>query len=282
MIIDAHVHLLPRKVQRDRTPFCKSDQPFGSIYSTEKARIVSEDEIIAYMDDSGINRAIVFGFPWEDRDLVKENNDEIWSFHQSHAERIIPFAVLSSDLGEPTYKEAERTLEGGFSGLGELSVYHRGWSRIDLDALYPIIRLAAMKTVPVLIHVNEPVGHNYPGKIPVDFSGLLQVISDNPDVDFILAHFGGGVFIYSLMPEIRSALARTYIDTAASPFLYDAKIYDVACSIMGSDKILFGSDFPLLPLVRYLKDFDKAGIHGNVREGILGGNVNRLLAGKFQ
>ncbi len=66
MIVDSHVHLLPRNVQKDRAPFCRSDLAFGSIYSSEKAKVVSEADIIRYLDDSGIDRAIVFGFPWEE------------------------------------------------------------------------------------------------------------------------------------------------------------------------------------------------------------------------
>jgi hypothetical protein len=47
---------------------------------------------------------------------------------------------------------------------------------------------------------------------------------------------------------------------------------------MGPDKILFGSDYPLLPLPRYTAELDKAGIDGNLRDGILGGNFTKLLA----
>jgi predicted TIM-barrel fold metal-dependent hydrolase len=72
-------------------------------------------------------------------------------------------------------------------------------------------------------------------------------------------------------------MARTYLDTAASPFLYSPQIFDVACRIMGPDKILFGSDFPLLTLDRYVKDLERARVSAAVREAILGGNAARLI-----
>jgi len=278
MIIDSHVHLLPRKVQEERAPFCHGDRAFGALYSSKNARIVSEDQIVEYLGSSGIDKAVVFGFPWESHDLVSRNNDEVWEFHQKYPDRIIPFAVLSTSGGDRAYREAVRTLNGGFAGLGELAMYHSGWSLADFEALSPSLELAVQNKVPVIIHVNEPVGHEYPGKIPVDFRGLLRIIKASPDVDFILAHFGGGVFVYALMPEVRSILARTYFDTAASPFLYDCKVFDVVSRIVGPDKILFGSDFPLLPLSRYTKELDKAGIDGAQREAILGGNCMKLLA----
>jgi uncharacterized protein len=277
MILDAHVHLMPKRVRDDRSRFCQSDPAFGSIYCSEKAKLATEDEIIAYMDNCGIEQAIVFGFPWESHDLVATNNDEVWSFHQRHPGRIVPFAVLSSTGLESDYAEAKRTLEGGFSGLGELAIYHRGWSRKDIEALDPVLKLAAENKVPVVLHVNEPVGHHYCGKIPVDFSALVSVISNNPDVDIVLAHFGGGVFIYSLMPEIETVLRRTYVDTAASPFLYDSRVFDIACRVIGPEKILFGSDFPLLSMTRYVSQLDQSGISETSRNAILGDNAAKLL-----
>lgn len=277
MIIDCHVHLLPRRVRDDRSEFCRTDPAFGTLFSSARAKLASEEEIIDYLDRQGIDKAIVFGFPWDSHDLVRENNDEVWAFHERYRDRIIPFACLSPRGEELTYREARRTLSGGFAGIGELAMYHGGWSLHDFEALSPSLLEASRTGAPVLIHVNEPVGHVYPGKSPVDFRGLLHIIETHPDVDFILAHWGGGVFIYALMPEVRHVLARTYVDTAASPYLYESEIFDVACRVLGPDKILFGSDFPLLALKRYLKELDRAGIDGPVREGILGGNVKRLL-----
>lgn len=277
MIIDAHIHLLPRKVHRDRTSFCRTDPAFDALYSSPKARVATEEEIIQYMDVSGIDRAVVFGFPWTDPDLVRENNDEIISFSHRRPGRIIPFAVLSPMGGMVAITEAERTLQGGFAGLGELAVYRGGWNRETLESLDPILHLAAQHGRPVTIHVNEPVGHDYPGKIETDFKALLHLIERNPLATIILAHFGGGLFIYALMPEIAAVLSRTYLDTAAAPFLYDPGIYDIACRVMGLDKILFGSDFPLLSYSPYVREMEKAGLSDTVLDKILGGNALKLL-----
>jgi uncharacterized protein len=278
MIIDCHVHLLPRRVREDRAPFCETDRAFGSLYRSDKARLASESDILDYLDRSGIDKAVVFGFPWEDPDLVRLNNDEVWAFHQQRPDRIVPFAVLSAAGGDRNPREAERTLYAGFAGLGELAVYHGGWTSRDFDALEPVLAIAAHHDVPVMIHVNEPVGHDYPGKIPVDFGALVRTIGRHQDVRFILAHLGGGVFVYALMPEVAGVLARTYLDTAASPFLYDPKVYEIACRVMGPEKLLFGSDFPLLPLSRYLKELDRSGIDEGMRRLILGENALHVLA----
>jgi uncharacterized protein len=277
MIIDSHIHLLPKRVRWNREHFCKDDPAFGAVFCSPKARMATEQQIIDYLDEGQIDKAVVFGFPWEDRKLIKVNNDEVWDFHDRFPDRIIPFAVLSPRAEDSTYREADRALNNGFAGIGELAMYHGGWSLSDFEALHPVLCSAATAKTPVLIHVNEPVGHHYPGKSPVDFRGLLHIIETHQDVDFILAHWGGGVFVYALMPEVRRVMSRTYLDTAASPFLYSPEVYRAASLIVGQDKILFGSDYPLLPIARYLKEIESAGIDGATREAILGGNAERLL-----
>lgn len=277
MIVDFHIHLFPKKVRENRLEFCVQDRGFASIYSSPKAKVASASDIIRYLDDSEIEKGVVFGFPWKEPDLVQRNNDEIWDFAQRHQGRIIPFAVLSCGNMAAAYEEATRTLRYGFAGLGELAFYDLGWNASLAEGLQPVFDVAASLGRPILLHVNEPVGHQYPGKIAVDFAALIKMIETNPSVTFVLAHFGGGVFVYGLMPEVRKAFVRTYIDTAASPYLYDPRIFKVASDILGYDKILFGSDYPLLSLPRYLPDLDNAQISTSVKESILGGNARKLL-----
>ncbi len=277
MIIDCHVHLLPHDVRQNRSQFIHRDFAFASLYSSEKAKLASGEQIIEYMDESGVDQAVVFGFPWVDMDLIRRNNDEVWDFHQRHPNRIFPFAVLSARGVEADCLEAERTITHGFAGIGELAMYHGGWTAENLEAIAPCFDLAEKTGTPVMIHVNEPVGHSYPGKIPVDFQELLRLITACPDLNFILAHFGGGIFFYGLMPEVGKILSNTYFDTAAAPFLFDARIFEVACRILGPEKIVFGSDFPLLSLPRYLTELDKIQLDETVREAILGKNILKLL-----
>ena len=164
MIIDSHVHLLPKKVRRNRTLFCASDPAFGSVYSSPKARLASDREIIEYLDRSGIGKAVVFGFPWEHHDLVKRNNDEVWAFHERYPDRIIPFAVLSPKREEETWREAARTVGHGFAGIGELAMYHGGWSLADFEALHPNLELAATRGVPVTYSCQRTGGTRLSGK----------------------------------------------------------------------------------------------------------------------
>ncbi|MDD3471539.1 MAG: amidohydrolase family protein [Syntrophaceae bacterium] len=277
MIIDCHVHLFHDSVVSDRSEFVLRDQAFGALYSSPQARIASSAEIIDYIDKFSIAKAVVFGFPWKDRDLYLRNNDAVLEFSQKFPDRIVPFATFGLSTSHLLHRDIEQIIESGFKGLGELSMYETGWDYSSISALRECLIIASQSSMPVMIHVNEPVGHKYPGKIHIDFAEIAKLISDFPETDFILAHFGGGIFFYALMPEIRDALKRTYVDTAACPFIYESKIFEVCISIFGEDRILFGSDYPLLGLNRYLKELDKSSLAPSQKQGILGYNASKLM-----
>jgi predicted TIM-barrel fold metal-dependent hydrolase len=129
-----------------------------------------------------------------------------------------------------------------------------------------------------MIHTNEPVGHLYPGKTPNTLRQIYDLVRRFPENKIVLAHWGGGLFFYQLLKrEVKAALQNVYFDTAASPYLYDPDVYRVACEVVGSEKILFGSDYPLLGPARYFAEMAAARISDDDRERICGGNAARLL-----
>ena len=171
-----------------------------------------------------------------------------------------------------------RCLKAGMKGLGEIPFYTPSSGGPWLDCMRPLAELAAKKKVPILLHTTEPVGHLYPGKTRLALWDLYDLIRAFPDVTFILAHWGGGLWWYLLMKqEVKEVLRRTYFDTAASPFLYRPEIFEHAVKIIGTEKILYGSDFPLLSLNRYLKEMAQTHLTRKQQEAILGGNSQKVL-----
>ena len=174
--------------------------------------------------------------------------------------------------------EVVRCLDGGLSGIGELAFYQSGIDDTTLDILTPLMKICHEKDLPVLIHTNEPVGHTYPGKTPNTLKQIYNLVNRFPENRIVLAHWGGGIFFFNLLKkEVKESLKNVYFDTAASPFLYDPSIYQVAIQTIGSKKILFGSDFPLLKPARYFKELEKSGLSKDHIESICGRNASRLL-----
>ena len=95
----------------------------------------------------------------------------------------------------------------------------------------------------------------------------------------IAAHWGGGFPFYALMPEVRDLLesGRLVFDTAASPLLYDPRVFEAAQGLLGEGLVLWGSDFPLREQAA-----DRAAVEAAVRDeaqraAVLGGNAARFL-----
>jgi len=80
-----------------------------------------------------------------------------------------------------------------------------------------------------------------------------------------------------LKKAVKESLKNVYFDTAASPSLYQPEIYRHAMEIAGLDKILFGSDFPLLKPARYFKELEKIELSKDQIESICGGNAAKLF-----
>jgi predicted TIM-barrel fold metal-dependent hydrolase len=147
-----------------------------------------------------------------------------------------------------------------------------------LDKLAPLMEICLDKDLPFLMHTNEPVGHLYPGKTPNTLKQIYALVTRFPENKIVLAHWGGGIFFFNLLKkEVKDHLKNVYFDTAASPFLYDPSIYRYAVEIAGVDKILFGSDFPLLKPARYFKELENAGLTRAQIDAVSGRNAARLL-----
>jgi hypothetical protein len=143
--------------------------------------------------------------------------------------------------------------------------------------LKPIIDTIIQHNLILLTHSSEPVGHQYSGKGAATPDLLYTLITVFPDLKLVCAHWGGGLPFYALMPEVKTALKNVYFDTAASPFLYTPQVYGQVAQLVGADKILFGSDYPLIPQRRFLKEIAALDLPSDTKKKILAGNAKKLL-----
>ena len=277
MIIDFHTHIFPEAVRQQREAYFEDEPAFELLYDSPRARIAGAQEIVSTMDAQGVDRSVVFGFPWKSMETMRMHNDYILDAVKRFPERLIGLCCL--DPGHPeAVTEARRCLKEGLCGLGELAFYDTGFTPAILEQLQPLMALCREADVPVLIHTNEPVGHAYPGKSPVTLAEIYRLIQAFPANKIVLAHWGGGLFLFHLLKkETKAALKNVYFDTAASPYLYDPDIYRIAADIVTPEKILFGSDYPLLPPNRYFDEMHRGGLSASEIRTVSGLNATQLL-----
>jgi predicted TIM-barrel fold metal-dependent hydrolase len=277
MIIDFHTHIFPQEVREAGERYFDGEPDFKLIYSTPGSKLSGMEELIGTMDDQGVDKSVVFGFPWCTVEHFKRNNDYVIEAVERFGDRLIGFCTFSLPA-EGAEKELERCLNSGLSGVGELAFYSSTIGENTVHFLRPIAEIALNHDVPLLLHTNEPVGHSYPGKAQSTVRGIYALVQHFPKNKIVLAHWGGGIFFYHLMKkEVKEALHNTWFDTAASPYLYDREIYSIAKQIVGSDKILFGSDYPLLKPSRYFTEMKEAGLPREAMKKICGDNAAIML-----
>jgi predicted TIM-barrel fold metal-dependent hydrolase len=275
-MIDFHTHIFSPHARDNRDQWAKKDSAFSLIYADQKAQMIGAKELLEAMDENGVTASVVCGFPWGGNDRCRRENDYLLECHSTYPERIIPFISLPEDT-ETAIAELKRCVQGGAMGVGELAPGTYGEQLRAQETMQPIFEAIKEEGLPVLIHVNESLGHPYPGKGKIRLSEIETLVEALQGMQVILAHWGGGFFFYELMPEIAAICQGVYYDTAASPFLYNKKIYKTAVDIIGPHRILFGSDYPLIAPQRYVREMQEAGVGAEELEAILEGNAQRFL-----
>jgi uncharacterized protein len=276
VIVDFHSHIFSDEMRAHRQRFLERDPWFHTLYENSKHRLASAEDVIASMEEAEVDRTVVFGFPWHDGGLCREHNDYLIEAVRKYPDKLIGFACVQPlDAGDA--KELDRCLSAGLMGLGELGPDGQGFDIEDRWALEASVEVLQQHGRPLLTHSSEPMGHDYAGKGKTHPWKLLKLAENFPDLTIVLAHWGGGLPFYELMPEVREALRNVCYDTAASTYLYDFGVFPAVARIVGAQKILWGTDYPLLSQAKFLKRVRGSGLSPEELEAVLGGNAARLL-----
>jgi predicted TIM-barrel fold metal-dependent hydrolase len=277
MIIDFHTHALPPQIKANRSRYVEKDTAFAEIYSSEKATIATAEDLIASMDREDIDISVVVNYGWNTHELCVETNDYILESITRYPKRLVGFGAVASYHDDKSLAEIERCVKGGIKGVGELRPDVQSPETITPKMLEPFSRLLVKHNLILLTHASDPVGHHYRGKGTATPERLEHFIANFSGVPVVCAHWGGGLPFYTLMPEVRQALENVYFDTAISPYLYRPEIYRYVRDLVGADRILFGSDYPVITPSRLLREMDTVELSDEDREMILSGNARRLL-----
>lgn len=272
-IFDSHIHIFPDSVEKNRDQYL-DDSAFSLLYTNRKSKIATTEIAANYLYINSIDGAIAYGFCWECPQRCAMHNGHLALITDK---RIIPFATIPSKPFDGIYSFLKDLDLAKFMGIGELAFYSNSFTDELYNYLDIVFGFAEDNNLILALHLNEPVGHIYPGKYITPFEKIYSLIEKHRQLKIILGHWGGGVLFYELMPEVEEVFQNVYYDTAASPFLYKSDIYKAAASLCDSNKLLFGSDFPLLGLSRYLKEIEESAISLKQKENLLYNNITVLL-----
>jgi predicted TIM-barrel fold metal-dependent hydrolase len=277
VIIDFHTHVFPHDIKKNRSKYIERDPCFAILYSDPKAKIATADELIASMDEAGVDISVILNIGWTTHELCVETNDYIIDSVSRYPQRLVGFCAVQPQSAKAAAAEIERCARVGIRGVGEMRPDIQLFDLGDEMVMTPLAEALKEHQLTLLLHSSEPIGHDYPGKGIMTPDILYPFITSFPDLTIVCAHWGGGLPFYALMPEVKKAMGNVYFDSAASPFLYTPEVYSQVIQLVGADRVLFGSDYPLLAQSRLLKEIKALNLAEETKSLVLAGNALRLL-----
>jgi predicted TIM-barrel fold metal-dependent hydrolase len=278
LVTDAHTHAFPPQWIADRINHCRKDRWFGDLFEAPSAKMIDAEELLAAMDAAGVAYAVACGWPWADPGLCREHNDYMAAASRARDGRLAWLGTVAP-ASPGAAAETERCLALGASGVGELNADAQGFDLTlnEPGQLTDVATVLIAAERPLLLHASEPVGHHYLGKGTATPDRLLTFLSMCPDLRVVLAHWGGGLPFYELMPEVEALTRNVVYDTAASSYLYRPGVFRAVLDIVGGNRVLWASDHPVLGMEKFLQKTRRAAeIRPEEMKPVMGGNARRV------
>jgi uncharacterized protein len=245
IVVDAHAH-------------CGYMGMFG------QQRDVSVEEILAAADQAGIDKLCLSSIEALTFEM-EGGNKEVHRLMKRYPDRIIGFATVPAPyFGQKGLDELQRAVEVfGMKGIGELET--SAAYPIDIPPWIAVLKKAAALKVPVLVHSS-----------PGACARAAELV---PDVTILLAHLGTGLGLtlgeWIDTIEMAKSHPNVYLETCTSITSYGQ--VERAVQVLGSERIVFGTDSPLLDPAVMKAKITSADIPAQAKQNILGNNMARLL-----
>jgi predicted TIM-barrel fold metal-dependent hydrolase len=269
--IDTHVHIEPDV--KDNAADDAARKYFGDAGAPRDRQALAE-----YYRSRNMG-CIVFSVDERLTGRPQVPNDEVIALAAENADIMIAFASVDPTRGFEAVSEAHRLINAGVRGFKlhpPLMQFHAN----DRQA-YPFYEALAEHKLPVIFHTGHSgIGTGMPGGGGVRLKygnpmDIDDVAVDFPDMPIIMAHPS-----FPWQDEAISVCLhkpQVYIDLSGwSPKYFPPNLIQYSNTLL-KNKVLFGSDFPLITPDRWMADFAKISIKDEVRPLILKENAVRLL-----
>jgi uncharacterized protein len=257
MVIDAHCHIGESPAMRNGV------QRFTA------------DDLLARMDRNGIDRAIVCSliFPLWERDDFIRGNDLVIAAAREHADRLRGLVVVNPRHGAFAEDEARRGLAAGLVGIKVQPAMHGFWP-IDGALMDPLMAIAANSGVPVITHSD------FNAKCCTPYQ-VVRLAKRWPSVKIVLLHLGQDAESVGHTPDIVADAPNVVVETSNTPD-YPYAVYVNPVRKLGADRVLFGSDGPVVSVEANLAKLRAAvetyGLTRDEMRGVLGVSAARFFS----
>jgi predicted TIM-barrel fold metal-dependent hydrolase len=213
----------------------------------------------------GVDKLCVSSVKAIEYDFV-EGNSDLLQLMKELPNLILGYCTLQPNFGELALEEFDRcVLENGMVGVKMYPVLP-SW-KADETSVFPLIEKIAKARVPALIHAE-----------PLD--ALFNLADRFPDATILVAHSGTGCSLLGapgIIHEVKR-LENLYLDTATSHL--EANMVEEAVRVLGADRVIYGTDYPLLEPNAQIQRVKSAKISEEDKRLILGENMMHLIGRK--
>jgi uncharacterized protein len=213
-----------------------------------------------------------------DLEFTRSENDRVAELARVGGGRFFAFGSVHPDDGDAAIAELERIAALGVRGLK----LHPNTQRFDLAApqVERVVKRAAELGLVLLFDAYSPFDADETGK-------FVKLALAHPTARFILAHMGGPRFFEMVVFSILKAYPNVYKRNvwlelsavshlvAGSPSLTEQLRH--TCRLVGVDRILFGSDYPVVAPEQAVADVHALGFDASEERRIFHDNAAALF-----
>lgn len=207
-------------------------------------------------------------------------NEEICEAAQKNSDMMLAFGSIDPHKGKMGAREARRLItEHGVKGF-KFHPTVQGFLPYDRMA-WPLYEVIAEYKLPAIFHSGHSgigSGMRCGGGLRLQNSNpmlLEDVAIDFPDIEIVIAHPSWPWQDEALSLALHKP--NVWIDLSGwSPRYFPPQLVQYANTLL-KDRMLFGSDYPLITPDRWMQDFEQAGFRDEVKPLILKQNALRLL-----
>ena len=248
-VIDAHTHLGLESFIVKKIPEWKLKKPAFQVKMEN-----TPGDLISSMDKYGISRSVTYPFPLEEVDSVPANT-YVLDKCREHSDRLIPFSLLDD--------EPQRWIEQGSRGFKQHFLLAP--ERFNAADVYKTI---ADSGLPLIAHFTT-------GRAVEEARTILEAA---PGIKLIVAHMGRqvpdtGEGVLELVKALKDE-SRVFFETST---VDDTDVMKRAADIVGTGRIIFGSDNPFSSTGHELGLISRGFEDKDDRDKLLSGNILRLL-----
>ena len=265
-IADAHAHIYPAKIA------LKATEAIGAFYDIGMNEIGYSNVLVESGAKIGVSKYLVCSVATSP-EQVKSINDYLARKALKYTS-FMPLAAMHIEF-EDFKEELSRVKEMGFYGVK----FHPDFQKFNIDdqKAYPIYNECAKLDLPILFHMGDN---------RFDYSSpqrLCNVARDIPELKCIGAHFGGYQSWKAAYNEYGKLFdeglgKNIYFDTSSSMFALNKEKSRMLIERFGSDRFMFGSDFPMWNHEDELRRLLSLGLSEEINKKILSGNFERLFS----